>query len=100
MTDKPETATVTFEEPVTRGEQTITAVELRRPRGAALKGIGMLALAQLDYDEVKKLLPRISNPILHAADLEKMDSTDIFSCAVEIAAFLAGNRANTDSPQT
>ncbi len=102
--DLPQSAIVTLDVPVRRGEpgkeQVIEQVTLIRPKGAAMKNVAMLGLTQLDYDEVRKVLPRITTPPLTPADVDRMDPADILSCGMEIVGFLLGSKARTDSQPT
>lgn len=96
MSDIPKSVVVTLDKSLQRGEQTIGMIHLRKPEGGALRGVSLLDLIQMNTDAVKKVLPRISDPILTAADCEALDPADLFECAAEIAGFLLkkGQRAD------
>lgn len=82
------TAAVTLNEPIVRGDQRITVVTLRRPKAGALRGINLAALVNsADYDALETLLPRISSPTLTKADVADMDPSDIVQFASEVVLF-------------
>lgn len=97
MTD-PTFKTVDLDTPITRGEQTIGMVQLRKPRSGELRGLSLVSLGQLEVDEVRKLLPRITTPTLTVADVDALDPADLLSLGAEIADFLLPKRAKADSP--
>ncbi|MXO64863.1 phage tail assembly protein [Altererythrobacter endophyticus] len=79
---------VLLSQPIERGEQVITKVQLREPRAGEMRGLSMVDVAKLDTDALVKLLPRISNPPLLAQEIEALRSCDLFALATEIANFL------------
>lgn len=92
-TDPVTTATVTLDTPIVRGEQTITKLELRRPKSGELRGIDIAALLQqMDYGAVERLLPRISTPTLTTADVAQLDPADLVAIGTELMLFFAPRR--------
>lgn len=81
--------TVTLDTPIKRGEQSITAVTLRKPNAGALRGTSLNALVHLDVDALSKVLPRISTPTLTEADVAQMDPADLVQMGMVFAGFLA-----------
>lgn len=96
--NKPVFVTVPLDEPLRRGDQVVDKVTLRKPHASELRGLSLLALAQMDVNEASKLLPRISDPILTAPDVAKLDSSDLFALATEIAGFLLQKAQKPDFP--
>jgi hypothetical protein len=98
MTDTPAATgifvTVPLETPLKRGDQVINAIVLRKPQSGELRGTNMMALVQMDTDQVQKVLPRISTPILMPGEIT--DVADLFACAVEIAGFLLSKAQKAD----
>lgn len=84
----PELRTVTLDAPVVRGEKTIDAIQLRKPRSGELRGLSLVDLGQLKVDALTKLLPRISMPTLTEAEVGNMEPADLLACGAEIGGFL------------
>tara|TARA_B100000678_G_scaffold251859_1_gene227515 strand:+ start:98 stop:436 length:339 start_codon:yes stop_codon:yes gene_type:complete len=61
--------TVTLTSPFTRGDTEIREVVIREPKAGELRGLSVRELLSADYDAVAKLLPRITEPVVHQADL-------------------------------
>ena len=100
----PTTAEVTLDQPIKRGEgekaQEIAKLTLRKPDAGAMRGLGMLALLQMDAATVRKILPRIAMPHITDAEAQALDVADVCECATEIASFLVTRRNEAASPQT
>jgi hypothetical protein len=94
--------TVTLDTPLARGEgDPITQVTVRKPNSGELRGLTLMALSQLDYDTMEKLLPRITIPILHKADVARLDPADLMQLGSEVMDFLLPNAAKAQvSPAT
>jgi len=98
--DRPKFVTVDLEEPITRGEEKIAKLQLRRPDSGSLRGLSLAELIKMDTSAVLKLLPRISTPSLVDAEVEQLDPADIFACAVEVSSFFMTRRELAESPTT
>ena len=84
----PTAETVTLDSPIQRGDQTITAVTLRRPTAGELRGLSLTSLLQMEVDTLQKVLPRITSPILTEPDVAKMDPADLVQLGAKVAGFL------------
>ncbi len=51
---------ITLEESIQSGDQTITAITLRKPAAGELRGVSLTDLLQLDVIALQKVLTRIS----------------------------------------
>jgi len=98
--DRPKFVKVPLEEPITRGEDKITELTLRRPDSGSLRGLSLAELIKMDTGAVMKLLPRISSPALVDAEVEQLDPADLFACAVEVSSFFMTRRELAESPTT
>lgn len=78
---------VVLEEPIKRGEQVITEIELRKPKSGALRGVKLTDLLSMDVDCVAIVLPRISSPALTAADVRELDPVDLVALATVLGTF-------------
>lgn len=78
------TKTVTLTTPIVRGETEITAITVRKPNVPALKGLKLLDLMQSDVNAVATLLPRITQPMLTKADIDRLDVVDFTQLTVAI----------------
>lgn len=81
--------TVTLETPITRGEQTIEQITLRKPKTGELRGIALADLLRLDVTALQTLLPRISVPTLTTADIANLDPADCLALGAEVVGFFA-----------
>lgn len=79
---------VPLDNPIIRGEQTITAIELRKPESGSLRGVTLTDLLQMDVNALITVLPRISNPTLTAQEVARMDPADLLQLGSEVAGFL------------
>ncbi|KAF3999213.1 phage tail assembly protein [Glaciimonas immobilis] len=89
---KPDNAThvtITLDEPIQRGDTTITEVQLRKPKAGELRGVSLVDVANLDVIALQKVLPRISYPILTPQDINNLDLADLMALGAEVAYFLA-----------
>lgn len=82
-------STVDLEMPIERANgDKIDRLRLRRPMSGDLRGISIAKLGQLDYDEVRTLLPRISlDPIL-GTEIDMIDTADMLEISGSVADFL------------
>lgn len=78
---------IELDAPISRGDQLITTLQLRRPNAGELRGIKLADLLQMDVSALALLLPRISSPALTAADVGKLDPADLVSIATEVGGF-------------
>ncbi len=95
-------STITLDVPLDRpGAEPITTVRVRKPNSGELRGLTLMALSQLDYGALETLLPRITSPILHKADIAKLDPADLMQLGGEVMDFLLPKAAKEAvSPQT
>lgn len=77
----------TFETGFTRGEEQITKVRLRKPKGGELRGLNLQDLMRADVNAIITILPRISDPIMTVADAENLDADDIAEAGGVITGF-------------
>ena len=85
--------TVDLDTPISRGDQVINSITLRKPTSGELRGTSLNALVNLDVDALGKVLPRISSPTLTEFDVQQMDPADLVQLGVAFADFLLPNRA-------
>lgn len=83
-----ELTTITLETPIARGDSEITSFQLRRPLGGDLRGISGAKLKQFDYEEVRKLVPRISLPTVLDVEFDRFDSADVTQVELALTDFL------------
>lgn len=76
-----------FETGFTRGDEQITKVRLRKPKGGELRGLNLQDLMRADVNAIITILPRISDPIMTVADAEGLDADDIAEAGGVITGF-------------
>lgn len=79
---------ITLEHPIERGETSLTTFGLRRPLGGDLRGISGMKLKNFDYEEVRKLIPRISVPTVLDVEFDRFDAADITQVELALSDFL------------
>ena len=84
---------IELDEPIKRGEQTITEITLRKPKSGELRGVALADVLQMQTDALITLIPRLSTPSLTAVEVRQMDPADLVQCGGEIAGFLLTKRA-------
>ena len=82
-------STVELDTPIKREGGDITSISLRKPVTGELRGLSLVDLIQLDANTLQKLLPRISQPSLTEAEVQKMDIADLTACGMVVSGFLA-----------
>lgn len=96
-------ATVVLEKPIQRaGSDDIVTLTLRRPSGAGeFRGLSMVRLGQMEVNELLKLLPRITMPVLTDLECAAIDPADMMEICSELGDFLlTKSRAAAALPTT
>ncbi|MFZ7109587.1 phage tail assembly protein [Avibacterium avium] len=81
------TKQVTLIQALVRGEKEITEISVLKPNIAALKGLKMFDVMQMDVDAYCQLLPRVTSPALTKADVLNLDPIDFTALCSEIVGF-------------
>lgn len=87
---------ITLDTPIQRGDQTITAITLRKPASGELRGVSLTDLLQLDVNALQKVLPRISSPTLTEQDIGRMDPADLVQLGSKVTGFLLPKSVQVD----
>ena len=82
------TVPVVLQTPIVRGGETVTTVQLMKPRTGYLRGLLLAAVLQMKADTIAALLPRITVPTITEPEVSNMDTADLVTMAMEVAAFL------------
>lgn len=107
--DRPLHVEVELEVPLPRGEKMIGKLRLRRPKSGELRGLSLGQLCQMNVDEIRKLLPRISTALtaegeelgqLTLNDVDQVDSADIVEISDKVTDFLLSTRRRAELPTT
>lgn len=97
-TEKTETVVV-LDAPITRGNNSITEVVVRKPQAGALRGIRLQALLEMDVESIMAVLPRVTTPAISKAEIIQMDPADLIQLGMELVTFLLPKSALSDSRQ-
>lgn len=81
--------------PLTRGDQQLEQLRFRRPTSGDLRGLSLVQLGQMNVDELRKLLPRISTDGLIEQEVDAIDPADMMAIAGELGDFLLPRRLRT-----
>ncbi len=74
-------------QPITRGEKTISQLQLRRPKAGELRGLTLAAIMETDIATTLKLLPRISEPALTDEECAELHPADLAEAGGAIRGF-------------
>ena len=85
--DKRRFVEVPLENPIKRGDTTITKVTLRKPKGGEMRGLTTRDLMNGDVNSVIALIPRISEPALIDQEVENLEAEDIAEFSGAISGF-------------
>lgn len=98
-TDKPALPdnVVVLDEPIVRGNTTITQVELRKPMAGELRGVALSDLLNLEVNALRKVLPRITTPTLTDIEVGRMDPADLLDAGAKVAGFLLKKSAKAEA---
>jgi hypothetical protein len=94
------TNTITLDTPLTRGEQTIDVVSIRRPAAGELRGVKLVDLLQMDVTALTVVLPRVTTPALTAQDVARLDPADLVQLGSVVSDFLLPKAARADLSPT
>ena len=81
-------ATVTLDNPLQRGDETIKKVTLRKPTAGEYRGTTMTAVYNMDPLALSVVIPRISSPTIHKQEFLAMDAEDAAALGGEVVNFL------------
>jgi hypothetical protein len=91
---------VTLNTPITRGEQKIEKITMRKPMSGELRGANLTDLLQMDVNALHKVLPRITDPMLTEAEVAALDPADLVQCGAMVMGFLLSKgKTSTEFPQ-
>lgn len=99
MTTPESTPTITLDTPIKRGDQTITAVTLRKPAAGELRGVALADLLRMDVESLSNVLPRITTPTLTKQDVRGMDPADLLQLGTEVSGFLLPRASKLEASQ-
>ncbi|MEA1606144.1 phage tail assembly protein [Pseudomonas spirodelae] len=88
---------VVLDEPIKRGDTTITQLELRKPMSGELRGVSLSDLLNLDVNALRKVLPRITTPTLTDIEVGRMDPADLLDAGAKVAGFLLKKSAKAEA---
>lgn len=80
--------TITLDEPIKRGDTTITSITLRKPKAGELRGVSLVDVVQMNVVALQQVLPRITTPTLTGQDVANLDPADLLQLATEVSVFL------------
>lgn len=95
----PDVQVVVLDCPITRSSGNITQLTIRKPKAGALRGVTLMALAQIDVQALKVVLPRICDPILAPGEIDNLDPADLMSAGATVASFFL-SKADKSAFQT
>ncbi len=94
------TEAVDLDTPITRGNETITALTLRKPGAGELRGCSLVDLLRMDVGALITVLPRITTPALTEHDVRRMDPADLLQLGTKVSDFLLPKAAKGEESPT
>ena len=95
--ENPNQAIVPLDTPVVRAGGTIESITLRKPMSGELRGCSLVDLMNLEVNALRKVLPRISAPMLTDIEVGQMDPADLVQCGMAVAGFLLQKSARKEA---
>ncbi|SPK73062.1 conserved protein of unknown function [Cupriavidus taiwanensis] len=92
--------TITLDEPIKRGETTITSVDVRKPEAGALRGCSLIDLMRMEVSALHTVLPRITTPTLTQHEVSRLDPADLTQFGAAVSNFLLPKSAKGEDFQT
>ncbi|MNH79268.1 Phage tail protein E [compost metagenome] len=89
--------TVDLDNPLKRGDLEINKVTLRKPMGGDLAGTNIGDLYNMNVVAMSKVIPRISDPMVHAPEFMAMNGEDIAALSGQVVSFLLTRRQKADA---
>lgn len=84
---------VKLSKPIKRGDEDITEVLLREPKGGDLRGINLSDLMQMEVSSVGKVLDRISTPMIDPGTFANLPAVDLLNLSVGVVSFFVDTRS-------
>lgn len=88
---------VELENPIIRGDQRITSIQLRKPNVGTLRNLSLQDVLKWDVNATNTLLTRVTLPTLNLNEINEMDVSDYTSLAVELTNFLVSAKAKSQA---
>lgn len=91
---------ITLEQPIKRGDQSITTVQVRKPGAGELRGCSLVDLMRMDVTALHTVLPRITMPTLTQHEVSRLDPADLTQFGTAVSSFLLPKSAREDGFQS
>lgn len=91
------TENVTLDNPIARGDQTITEIIVRKPDSGSLRGTSLHDLLHMDVNALIIVLPRITSPALTAIEVRRMEPEDLLQLGQVVTDFLLPKSAKVEA---
>ncbi len=91
------TTVIVLDYPITSaGEKIIDKVTVRKPLAGALRNLAMTDLLRMQNEAMRAILPRVTEPMLHKPDLDKLDPADFVQLGTAVVGFLVPKADRAD----
>lgn len=94
------TVDIDLDQPIKRGEQTISRIQVRKPGSGELRGCSLMDLMRMDVTALHTVLPRITTPTLTQHDVSRLDPADLTQLGTVVTNFLLPKAAKAEEFQT
>lgn len=93
----PNVRLVELENPIIRGDQRFTTIQIRKPNVGTLRNLSLQDVLKWEVNATNVVLTRITFPTLNLNELNEMDVSDYTSLAVELTNFLVSAKAKSQA---
>jgi len=78
---------ITLADPIIRGEEKISKIQLRKPKSGELRGLSLQDLMRSDATALITLIPRVAVPSLSPVEAAGLEPEDLAACAGAVIGF-------------
>lgn len=83
----PPSVAITLATPIVRESGEVASITLRKPSAGELRGLNLQDIMQSDVNAMIAVIPRIAQPYVTAAEIERLDPADFSELAGTVVGF-------------
>lgn len=87
---------VELDQPIKRGDDELKFITVRKPSSGELRGTNLQDLLALDVNALIKVLPRVTNPIIHEPEVARLEPADLLQLGSKVSGFLLSKRVKKE----
>lgn len=83
-----ETTLIKLEKPLKRGDAEVAEIALHKPNAGSLRGVSLHECINMNTDAIVRVIPRISDPKITEAEMQRIDPSDLVQMGAALANFM------------